>query len=395
MTKRRSNNSSATMNQVVQWLNDMSGRSSAADTNIEKKADKDAGVPPDGGQNLSGDWIWFDQIAQPSNLYWTQEDAKLAYGGYHIGDETDADIALFGMAENPDNPGTKAVGVVGINPSIPLEFVTHYNGQARMQNVIFPMQTANQELFFPNAPPPLDGYTLNSTAGGTMYWAPPVSPPNVQDDTDITDVPVAVSPLTTLLPVSIVSNEASTSPAITISLRAFSSLNNAEFVTELLINGAPVPEAAAVSEVLPRNIGRDISHQWSPNQILIGDIVTVTVSSSQPNTVVQGSIEATVLVLIHPQGGAVKQTFTGVSVITPVSFWARWLDIEKENLMIYINHAPPGPLPSWIDVFRVSRMFASSHQNVNLASDYLIAEMAFIEAQGIIGPGRAATILAY
>lgn len=356
------------------------------------------------GQVLTGQLFFYDAAAQRTNLIWSQEETLLENGGYSVADydpelglpiEPEDIVTFLGLSENQDAPGEKASGLFFVGSVYPGEIRTTYDGSMKLQNVNFPMQIANQPLFFPNAPPPEDAYSLNSLANGVMYWVPPPTPPNVQEDTDVTDVPVAVDPATTTLPVTIASDQDSVSPAIVISFRALATQQNTELTTQLLLNGVPVAGSPPISEVIPRNVGRDIRHQWSPPQIFTGDVVQIRVMSSDTGMTISGTQEATILTLVHPEGVGVSQTSAGLSVITPFSFWSRWLDSEKENLMRYINRAPPGPLPSWIDVFRVSAMFASQHQNVNLASSHLILDMAFIELEGIIGPGRAAAILAF
>jgi hypothetical protein len=100
------------------------------------------------------------------------------------------------------------------------------------------------------------------------------------------------------------------------------------------------------------------------------------------------------------QGGASRDGPSGnvLSASGGDHFWTRWLTTEKENLAMGMNRMPwpgGGGVPTWDDVFRIQQFVAYSSELIVLVTDiYIIREVNWLETIGIIGPGRAAVILA-
>lgn len=240
------------------------------------------------------------------------------------------------------------------------------------------------------------GSFLTTNGFGQLYWTPPVNPPTVTTDDDVTDFSIAIAPAWTLVPVSLTAQEPAASPAhVALSMTLFSTQNNRDISCRLLING--VPDGPVYVVTLQRDQEVFTRHVWEPFTTQ-GDVITFELSANGDGCSVLGSVTDTHAVLSEPTGVVLSANFQGTAnVISPTEFWSRWTDPALEKLAKTLNRQPigMGGAPSWISVARVSVFVARySADNINLLDTTTINHMNELVALNVLTPAERDNILA-
>ena len=408
-----SGNSTSKVRQLLQYLNDLDGRSIVDNLSLSKlwkesaKLDSgngDTGFPD--GQVLTGSQFLYDSAAQRSNWFWIQDQGFVELGGYVVLDydiqsgvpPTDEQIvAVFGLVESEEQPGTKASGVIFNNPDYPVGVGTGYSGNCRFQSLWIPGGFGSSVPHWQW--PTIDGSpgaSLTSDGSGGLYWTDPATPPAEITDTDTTDFLIDAAPLYIEIPVTVTATQPSIPAQVSLDISLYTNNNNQTIDIRMLVDGTPVGQTYTTP--MPRNSIVTEHLTWSPLLPNGNEVITVEAQSfgGQACFVYGATGDPTVLTLLEP-GGVVAFSANSQGtdyIIGPIEFWDRFLDIEKEIMMQKANRAPPGPLMPWLDVFNLTAfMTLYMTNNINLKLQDTIDHVNQLETWGIIGPGRAAIIL--
>lgn len=354
------------------------------------------------GQIITGSLFMWDQVVQQSNYVWIQEAAKFDFGGFTVvdfdpsvpGDPQPEDtVAVYGLAENPEQAGTKVSGMFFAQPTYKPYIGSLYDGNVQFQSLNIPVVSGGPVFQWPQA----DGEaasSLNTDANGGLYWEPPPNPPELIEDIDQTDYLVLQTP-GNLAPVTVTATRSAVPGQVAFECTFFTGSNNRSVDVELLVDG--VQAGQIYSTLLPRVTDTFVHHTWSvilPNG---NEVLTIRHTANGTDVDVLGTVTDTSLALLIPSAALMSQRAVGTYIIDRYEFWDRWLDVEKENLSKAMRGEKwqPGPFPSDLLVFRIMSFFSMyTSQNVNLVLQTTIDNITELETLGIIGSGRAAIILA-
>ena len=361
--------------------------------------------PQLGGQITYGNLFSYDQVAQSGNFIWVQEAAKTDFGGFSILDydpttgvapTAEQTVAVFGLGENPTQPGAKNVGIGFAQPSYEAAILTDYDGNVQFQSIRIPHVAGEDPIWQWPSTDGVAGSTLTSGGNGILYWTDPPIPPALITDTDTTDILIDQTPLWTLVPVTVTATQPSIPSQVTLDI-SFYSNNNGQFVNiQMLVDG--VQSGQVYSVALPRNAIINEHYSWSPILPNGNEVITIEVQSlgGQACFIYGATGDPTVLNLLEPGGVAAARAQGTSYVVSRETFAARFLTVERENRAKFLNHRNIGMgVPSWEDVDYILTLTAKySTGNVNLLDQDVIDGINFMETLGILAPGRAAVILA-
>ena len=354
------------------------------------------------GQVFTGNQYLHDTLAQDSNYVWIQDSDTFDFGGVIILDydiqsgnpPVEADIvSVFGLAENPEQLGTKTTGVFFAQPTYKPYVGSAYDGNVQFQSLNIPITSGGPLFQWPQTDGPAGG-TLTTNGAGALYWTDPPDPPELIVDTDQTDY--LVDNVTgNLAPVTVTATRPAAPAQVSFECTFWTGSNNRGVIVELLVDGVAVGET--YTTLLPRNTDTFVHHSWSvllPNG---NEVLTIRHTANGIDVWVYGTATDTKLALLLPSVATVQSAYSQGStyIISPDEFWARWSDTAVENLAKLLNHAPiGGPPASWLDVGRAQVFVALySAQNINLLDALTIDNINELVTLGVLTPAEAVIIL--
>ena len=99
----------------------------------------------------------------------------------------------------------------------------------------------------------------------------------------------------------------------------------------------------------------------------------------------------------NTQQGTGGARLNSINVLDTENWWDRWTVAEKENLakLATKNIYAPQPPPSWEEVFYCQQFIGyTATRSIDLSDTYVYRAVHWLESINVIGPGRAAIILA-
>jgi hypothetical protein len=203
------------------------------------------------------------------------------------------------LGENPEVPGTKAVGILFANPAYPAVVGTGYTGTVRVNNLLIPVDgTIPDDFYWPlNDGNP--GSTLTTDGSGGLYWTDPPIPPNLVTDTDATDY--FLTPTLTWIDalVSVTATKVSLQPSIGFECTLLATFAAQTVQTRMLVDGVPTGQIFTVE--LPRNVNWTVHYNWTTPLPLGTETITIEqIHSGTQTAEVLGSVNVTELQLLEP-----------------------------------------------------------------------------------------------
>ena len=405
MANSRKSNSSHLQRQVVQYLNDLDGRTQSIATFYMKKDSGNGGIAFPDGQLITGNQYLYDSLEQDSNYIWIQDENVTDLGGFVLMDydltstipPTTANvISAFGLIENPNQAGVKEAGVVFNSPDYTPTIASNYEGNVTFQTLRLPKGPSVPNWQWPLVDGPA-GASLSTNGSGGLYWTDPPNPPTEIVDTDATDFLITASPAWGLAPVSVVASQNSTPAQVSFDVSLFTLNNNQTIYVRMLVNG--VTEGAIYNKQMPRNSIVNEHYTWSPI-LTAGETVTIELQSvgGQDCFVYGASGAITTLTLLEPGGVVLSANAQGTAnVISPTEFWSRWETGALENLAKLLTHnpIPATGIPSWLNVARANIFISRySADNINLLNPVTISNINELVTLGVLTPAQASIILA-